>query len=428
MRLLRKRPFRLLWAGQSISILGDQVTLLALPLTAVLVLDTGAGAMGVLAAAGWAPHLLLSMGAGVWLDRSRRRRAVCIAADLARAAVLVTVPLAYVLDALTIEQLIAVAFLIGTLTVAFDTALGILFPLVVAREDYVEGQSAMGVSRSVSAVAGPGLAGALVQGVGAPGALLLDTGSFLASAGFLARLPVDEPPKAPAVGRVRAQLREGVGFVLGHPLLRPSVLCTATINFFNMAFNAIVVLYLADELGLSAGVIGLIFSFGALGALAGAFVAPRVRQRLGTGRAIVLGAVLFPAPLLAFPLVSGPRPVVVATLIAAEALASLGVMIFDVNNNALNVLATPHRLRGRQFGATRTIVYGVRPLGALAGGALGAWLGLRPALAIGAAGALLGVGWLLASAIPSVDELPEAVDPAEERQAATGERAASQSE
>lgn len=214
--------------------------------------------------------------------------------------------------------------------------------------------------------------------------------------------------------------------MLRHPLLRPSVLCTATINLFNMAFNAIVVLFLAEELDFSAALIGVIFSAGALGALAGAFVAPRVRARLGTGRAIVVGAVLFPAPLLAFPLVAGPRPLVVATLVAAEALASLGVMIFDVNNNALNVLATPHRLRGRQFGATRTIVYGVRPLGALAGGALGAWLGLRPALAIGAAGALLGVGWLLASAIPSVVDLPEAVDPAD--QAATAERLASQSE
>lgn len=426
MRLLRDRAFRLLWAGQSISILGDHVTLLALPLAAVLVVDAGAAEMGILAAAGWAPHLLLSLAAGVWLDRSRRRRAVCIAADVARAAVLATVPLAYALDALTIEHLVAVAFLIGSLTVVFDTGLGIIFPLVVRREDYVEGQSAVGVSRSVSAVAGPGLAGALVQGLGAPAALLADTASFAASAGFLARLPVEEPPRARATARVLEQLREGLRFVLRHPLLRPSVLCTATINLFNMAFNAIVVLFLAEELDFSAALIGVIFSAGALGALAGAFVAPRVRARLGTGRAIVVGAVLFPAPLLAFPLVAGPRPLVVATLVAAEALASLGVMIFDVNNNALNVLATPHRLRGRQFGATRTIVYGVRPLGALAGGALGAWLGLRPALAIGAAGALLGVGWLLASAIPSVVDLPEAVDPAD--QAATAERLASQSE
>ena len=207
MRLLRDRAFRLLWAGQSISILGDHVTLLALPLAAVLVVDAGAAEMGILAAAGWAPHLLLSLAAGVWLDRSRRRRAVCIAADVARAAVLATVPLAYALDALTIEHLVAVAFLIGSLTVVFDTGLGIIFPLVVRREDYVEGQSAVGVSRSVSAVAGPGLAGALVQGLGAPAALLADTASFAASAGFLARLPVEEPPRARATARVLEQLR-----------------------------------------------------------------------------------------------------------------------------------------------------------------------------------------------------------------------------
>jgi MFS family permease len=404
--LLRDRAFRLLWTGQTVSILGDQITILALPLTAVLVLDAGAGAMGILFAAAWAPHLVLSLPVGVWIDRMRRRRAVIVVTDLARGLALASIPVAYAFDVLTIGQLVAVALVLGALTVVFDVALGIVVPLVVPRERYAEGQAAFSMSRSAASIAGPALAGGLVQALTAPVALVVDSLSFVFSALTASRVPVEESPPAQQRNGLRADLRAGLAFVLGHPLLRASTGCTATLNFFNFAFNAVVVLYFARVLGLSAGVIGLVFSAGAVGALLGAAIAPRVGKRLGVGRTIVLGAVLFPAPLLLFPLAMGSEPVVVAVLIVGEALASIGVMLFDVNNNSLIVLSTPPALRGRQFGAMRTIVYGVRPLGALLGGALGAWIGLRPTLWLTGTAALLGVVWLVASPLRDVRELP----------------------
>jgi MFS family permease len=199
----------------------------------------------------------------------------------------------------------------------------------------------------------------------------------------------------------------GLRFVFGHPLLRAGVLCTTTINFFNLAFNAIVVLFMSQELGLSPGAIGIVFSAGAVGALVGALLAPRIGRRIGLGPTVVIGAVLFPAPLIVFPLAGGPEWVVIAALIAAEGLSSLGVMLYDVNLNSINLLATPWHLRGRQSGAMRLPNYGVRPIGALAGGLLANAIGLRGALVIGALGALGGVLWLLRSPLPRTRQVPE---------------------
>lgn len=397
--LLGHAGFRRLWAGQTVSVFGDQVTLLALPLTAVLVIHAGPGQMGVLAAAGWLPHLLVSLPAGAWVDGLTRRRAVLVGADLGRAIALASVPLAYVFDAISFVQLLAVALVVGTLSVVFDMAYATFVPLVVPRESIVQAIGKMSLSRSFALVAGPGLGGALVQALSAPVALLADAASFAGSAALVCGVPHALPPVVERLS-LRATIADGLRFVLGHPLLRAGVLCTSTINFFNMAFWAIVVLFMSSTLGLSAGAIGLVFSVGAVGGVAGAAVAAHVGRWLGMGPAITIGAVLFPAPLLLFPLASGPEWLVLTMLIVGEFLSSVGVMLFDVNLNGVNVLATPAQLRGRQAGAGRVFVYGVRPLGALAGGVLGAWIGLRPALWIGALGALLGVVFLLASPLP----------------------------
>ena len=391
-----------------ISVLGDQVSALALPLAAVLTLHASAAQMGVLSAAVWAPHLVFSIVAGAWVDRRTRRRSLLVAMDLGRAAALATIPAAYALGALTMAQLYAVAFAVGSLTVVFDVANSTFFPLVVRRDQIVDAQSRLSTSRSASYIAGPALAGFLVQALRAPVALLADALSFLGSAFFISRIAVEEPPLASGVDGepLRRRLAEGFRFLLGQPILRAGIGCTSTINFFNLAFNAIVVLYMSRELGLSAGVIGAVLSAGAVGALVGAVLAPRVERRIGIGPAIVAGAVLFPAPLLLFPLARGPEWAVVTLLVVGELFAAFGVMIFDVNQNSLWFLLTPYELRARATGSSRTLTYGVRPLGALAGGALGALLGLRPALWITGAGALLGVVWLLFSPTLAVRETP----------------------
>lgn len=405
--LWRHPPFMRLWAGQTISVFGDQITLLALPLAAVLTLDASAAEMGLLTAAGWAPHLFLSLGVGVWVDQRRHRRALLIGADLGRALVLGTVPLAYALDALTIEQLYAVAFAVGAFTVVFDVAYGSFFLLVVPRAAVVDANSKLMVSRSASYVGGPALAGVLVQTVTAPVTLFLDALSFVGSALFLRRIPVDEPHVAASSERLRSRVAEGFRFILRNPILRAGLGGTATVNFFNFVFAAVVVLFISTELGLSAGLIGAVFSAGAVGALVGAVIAGWVGRRIGVGPAIVLGSVLFPFPLILFPLADGPEPLVVGMLVAAEFVSSIGVMIFDVNQNSLMVLVTPYRIRSRMVGAHRTVNYGVRPLGALLGGFLGAALGLHEALWVGAIGATLAVLWFWFSPIRTLRDLPE---------------------
>ncbi|MFN2471765.1 MAG: MFS transporter [Gaiellaceae bacterium] len=409
--LWRHADFMRLWAGQTISVFGDQVTMLALPLTGVLVLDASAAEMGVLTAAGWLPHLVLSLGAGVWIDRREGRRDLMIGADVTRALVVATVPLAYVLDALTMGQLYAVALAVGALTVVFDLAYSSYFVVVVPRASLVDAQSKLMTTRSASYVAGPSLGGVLVQVLTAPVALLADAVSFLASAAFLSRLQTLEPaPDASAPEPLRTRLAGGARFLLAHPVLRAGLATATTLNFFNFVFHAVVLLFLANELGLSAGLIGAVFSAGAVGALVGAVIAARVGRRIGYGPTVVLASVVFPAPLVLFAFAGGPQPLVIALLFAGEFLSSVGVMLFDVNSNSIQALLTPHRVRARAVGFHRTINYGVRPVGALVGGLLGELIGLRLTVFVGAAGAILAVFFAFFSPLRTLRELPEEAD------------------
>jgi MFS family permease len=404
---LRRQPeFLKLWAGQTVSVFGDAVTLLALPLTAVLTLHAGASQMGLLTAAGLAPHLLFSLPVGAWVEHRRGRRRVMVAADLGRAVLLGTVPVAAALGALTLVQLYAVAFAIGAFTVFFDLSYTSLFVLVVPRRDILEANSKLSLSRSLSWMGGPPLAGGLVQLLTAPFALLADAVSFVVSGLLVGAIRVEEPEVDTQPGRLRDRLREGFQFVLGHPLLRANLGCAATINLFNFAFHAIFVLYATRELGLDPGLLGVVLGAGAVGSTIGALVAQRAERLLGLGPSIVLGALLFPAPLMLVPLAAGPQPVLAGFLFTAEFLAGLGVMIFDVSANSMTTLLTPYRIRARTSGVSRFVNYGIRPIGALVGGALGSAIGLRPTLWIATAGALLGVVWLVASPLPALRERP----------------------
>ncbi|HKO75449.1 MAG TPA: MFS transporter [Gaiellaceae bacterium] len=407
MRLLRGADFRNLWVGQTVSLFGDQVTLIALPLAAVLVLHASAAEMGYLTAAELIPHLLFSLPAGAWLERVERRRWLMIAADVGRAGLLVSIPIAYGLDALTFAQLYAVAFLAGTLAVVFDISYMTLYVAVTKREDYVEANSLLNGSRAFSNVAGPSLGGVLVQILSAPAALLVDAFSYVGSAIFLGRIRATEPPLEPAHGGMFTQVREGMRFIFRHDILRPSLISVATLNFFNFVFAALFILYATRELHVRAGALGLVLGAGAVGGMLGALLTGRLSRRLGVGPAFVLGMVLFPAPLLLVPLAGGPKTVVLAMLFAAEFLSALGVMILDITAGAIIVAFTPDRLRSRATGALRFVNYGVRPLGALTGGALGAAFGLRPTLWFAAAAGVLGVLWLVPSPVPKLLKLPE---------------------
>lgn len=408
---LRRQPeFLKLWAAQSISQLGDQITYLALPLVAVLTLDASAAQMGLLTAAELMPHLLFSLAAGVWIEGRADRRRLMIVADLVRAGILVSVPIAAAFGVLSFPQLYAVGFAAGTFAVLFDISWSTLFVSVVPRRDVVEANSKLSASRALSFVTGPSLAGFLVQALTAPVTLLLDAVSFVGSALFLARIEAKEPPVADDGRESPLQsLRGGFRFVLGDELIRPELLCTATINLFNFVFHAIFVLYATKELGVKPALLGLVLGAGAVGGIFGALVAVRVERVIGIGPAFTLGCVLFPLPLVLVPLASGSEPRVVAMLGLAELFSSVGVMILDVNGGSLMYLRTPDRVRSRMSGTYRFVNYGVRPLGALLGGALGTVLGLQTTLWIGVIGALAGVLFLFFSPIPRLREVAEAV-------------------
>ena len=402
--LHRQRTFLRFWAGQTVSVFGDQVSALAIPLTAVLVLHASALEVGLLTSMAWLPHLFFSLPAGVWIDSRPRRRRMMIAADALRAAALFTLPVAWWLGALTVWQLLVVTFVVGALTVVFDLANASFFVALVRRAQYVEAQGRFSTSRSLSYIAGPSTAGFLVQLLGAPVALLVDATSFVFSALMLGGTDVDEPPvEHPEEGAVH-RLRAAFAHLLRDPLLRGSLLCTSTINFFNFLLVAIFVLYASRTLGLSAGTIGIVLGVASVGALLGAMIAPRVGRLLGIGRAVVIGAVLFPVPMALFPLAHGSHVVSSAMLLTGEFFASVGVMIFDVNQNSLLALAIPQALRSRVVGAYRFVNYGTRPVGALLGGILGSAIGLRETMWISVVGATLGVLFLFASPMPTVRE------------------------
>lgn len=408
MTLLRERGFRNFWLATSVSLLGDQIALLALPLVAVLVLDAGAGQMGVLTASALLPHLLFSLPAGVWLDRVASRRRVMVATDLGRAALVGTIPLAYALDVLTLAQLYAVTFLAGTLAVLFDLSYPTLFVSLVSRDRYLEGNSLVHGSRSFSFVAGPSLGGLLTSAFSAPFALLGDAISFLVSALFLGRVRAQEPPiETEEEPSVRARVATGLRFIAGNPIFRPTLTAVATLNFFNYGFQALFVLYATRTLDVAPGTLGLVLGAAAIGGLIGAVVAARIGRALGVGRAFFLGCVLFTLPLVLVPLADGPRWLILGMLFLAEFCSGLGVMILDINAGSIMFALTPDRLRSRATGAFNVVNWGIRPLGALVGGALGAWIGVRPTLWVATVGALAGALLLLPSPVPALRELPE---------------------
>ncbi|MDO3701565.1 MFS transporter [Micromonospora sp. C28SCA-DRY-2] len=403
-RLLRERAFRRYWSAQTVSYFGDEISTLALPLLAVLGTGAGPAEMGYLTAALLAPNLLFSLLAGAWVDRYPHKRRVMILTDLGRALLLATVPAAYLLDLLALPQLYLVAFGVGTLAVLFEVARGPLFVSLVQRRDYVDANTLINGSRAMSLVAGPSIGGVLVQVLTAPIALLADALSYVVSAYFLARIRPTEP--APARGGGLG-IGAGLGFLARAPMMRAILLGTTTVNLFNFMFAALFVLYATQELGLAPGMLGLVLGAGAVGGLCGAAVTGRLTRRFGIGPTLVASFVLFPAPLLLVPLAGGPTPLVLGMLFTAEFLCAVGVMLLDIVSGSVQTALTPDAMLARVTGARRTVNYGIRPIGALIGGALGTALGVREALWIATAGALTGVLWVLFSPVRRLRDLPE---------------------
>jgi MFS family permease len=405
--LWRHPGFVKLWAAQTVSAFGDQVTVLALPLLAVTTLGAGAGQMGVLRAAETGPILVVGLFAGVWVDRLRRRP-ILIAADLGRAALLLAIPLAAWLDVLRIELLYAVGILVGTLTVFFDVARQSYVTAVVGRGQLVDANSKLAVSASGAEVVGPGLAGGLVQLLGAPATVLLDALSFAVSGALIGRIRNPEP--APAVRpdrpNVWREIRAGLHLVACNPILRTLAGATGSGNVFENARYAVLVLYMTDDLGLSPGAIGLVLAAGSVGYFLGAFLPARTARRFGLGRAIVGAMSVFWFSELLYPFAAGPPAVAVPLLIAALFLGGLASPSYDVNQFSLRQAITPDHLLGRVNASMRVLIRGAVPIGALLGGLIGELFGLRAVMVFGALGGLSSLLWLWRSPIPSLQSVP----------------------
>ncbi|MGW1003670.1 MFS transporter [Streptomyces sp. NPDC002520] len=402
--LLREPSFRRYWTGHTVSLFGDQTTLIALPLLAVLALDAGAAQMGWLTAAGLLPSLLFSVHAGVWADRRGHRRRMMIITDLGRALVLASLPVAWALEWLGLGQLYVVAFMVGTLSVLFDVCNAALFVSLVPAERYVEGNSLLNGSRAMSYMIGTSAGGALVQLLSAPVALLADTASYLASAWQLSRIRPTEPP---AAERAEGDLMAGFRHLVSSRILRGYYGAVTTLNLFNFAFQAVFVLYATTGLGLGPGLLGAVLGSGAVGSVIGSLLTGRIVRRVGIGRATLLGLFAFPAPLALVPLAQGPVALTATCLFLAEFGSGFGLMLLDIAGGSLTATLIPNRLRSRVAGAGRVFNYGIRPIGALAGGWLGSAIGLRPTLWIATLGALLGMAWVLPSRILLHTKRPE---------------------
>lgn len=405
--LWRHADFVKLWTGQTISLFGSQITFLALPLTAVLVLEASPAQMGFLTAAGAIPSLLVGLFVGVWVDRYRRRP-ILIAADLGRAALLFAIPVAAILGMLRIEHLYVVAFLVGTLELFFDVAHRSFLPSLVKREQLVEGNSKLEMSRSIAMILGPGVAGGLVQLVTAPIAIAVDAISFLISALFLGWIRAPEPAPKPSDQRenIWRELGEGLRLVSGNRLLRAIAGCMGIVGLFNSVLEAVFVLYVTRELGIEPGLLGLVFAVGSVGFLLGTLLPGWVTRRFGLGPGIVGGLLLVGLSDLLIPLADESMAVVVIILVimTAQFFFGLGFVVFNTGQVSLRQAITPDRLQGRMNAMMSFVGWGIVPLGGLLGGGLGEVIGLRPTLLLAALGEILAVLWLLLSPVRSLHE------------------------
>lgn len=390
------RDFRRLWLGRTIAAAGFQVGVLALQLTAAVSLNATPFEMGLLVAANSAPALVWSLLAGVWVDRLRRRR-LLIVADLGRAALLVTIPIAWLGGWLAMPQLLVVAFAVGTLTTMFDIAALAYVPSLVGRERLLPANTALQSSAAAMNIGGPGLAGALVQWLTAPIAIVANAVGYVASALSIAAITTAEPPPPTRRDGLRRQIAEGFGYLLARPVLRQLALAGGTFALFTGMRSAAVVLYLVDALSVEAFELGLVWSFAGIGGLMGATAAGWAARRLGTGRVLIaahsIGLFAALTPFAGFL----PPSLILPTLIVASLGMGFMMPVYSINETTLRQSLVEDHMLGRMSATSSFLFHGVVPVGALLGGALASLIGLQQTLFLSAAGAVAGVVWFAPS-------------------------------
>ncbi|MFC9465439.1 MFS transporter [Streptomyces coelicoflavus] len=385
--LLNDRDFGRLFAATALGQLGDRIIFLTLPLVAIATLHADEFQVGLLTATTTAGSLLVGLPAGAWVDRMRKRT-VLIGSDLLRAAALLTIPLAWWADLLSVRLLYAVALLHGVLTVFFDVAHVSYLPHLVGRDKLVEGNARLSAIRSVTSIGGPAVAGPLAGLVGAPATLLASSAGMTMSGLFAAtirrREEMPEPSPSPRLGR---EIKEGLHFVLRHPALRAIMFSDALFNLSLVMYQTMLLVFLERTMGLEPFGIGLVLSGMGCGALLGALTATTLARRIGQ-RPVIWLATLVTCPLAVLMPLAHPGWTLYGGAVGLAAL-SLGGVVRVVAQSGLQQSLTPDRLLGRMAATARFVSSGGVPLGGLMGGASGAAFGATATLWIGAAGMTL---------------------------------------
>jgi MFS family permease len=403
--------FLKLWMGETVSYIGSQITVLVLPLTAILFLKVNSAQLGVLNAMDYMPFLLFSLVAGIWIDR-HHRRPILIIANIGRAVLLIFIPLLAWFGHLRFEYLLAITFLVGIFNVFFSLAYQSFLPSVVNREELTEGNSKLALSLSLSEVIGPGLGGLLLQIIAAPFALLVDACSFLISAFNLLLIHVHEPEPVHTRGmqNVWHDMKAGFKITFGNASLRAFAGEAAHYNLFWQMFLTVFLLYAIRILHISVLFLGILFALGSVGGLIGVLLTNYTARRFGVGPTITVAAMIGCMPPLLIPFIHGQGILQTSLLATAFLLTGAGVTGCNVHVISVRQALTPERFLGRMNSIYRLLTYGVIPIAALLSGFLGQWIGLHNTLLISTCGLALDFLWLLLSPIPRLRTLAFSID------------------
>jgi MFS family permease len=385
-----------LWAGQTVALFGEQITLLALPLTAIQLLNASASQVGLLNALSYLPVIFVTLLAGVLADRLRRRR-LLIAANVGRIVILALVPIFAWAGHLSIGLLFLVAFGTGLFTAQFDVAYQAYLPSLIDRRLLVEGNSKLQSSQSIAQTAGQGLSGVLIQVFTAPTAILFNSVGYLVSVVSLLSIRATEPTRIAPRRSIRAEIMEGLRVTLAHPVLRVLVAESAWFNLMWDVVLVVIPIYGIRVLHLGAARLGLVIAAGSIGAFGGSVLAGSIGRRLGTSRAMAAGMLLACVATIALPAATGPTWAIMAQLIASYVVNGFGITVFNVHSVALRQSLVPTELIGRVSASYRFASFAAIPIGGFAGGVLAERLGSRTALAVSVIGLVIGAVAFFAS-------------------------------
>jgi MFS family permease len=401
LNLWKNTDFTKMWIGQTISMFGSQITAFAIPLVATITLKATPLQMGVLQAVQYVPFLLFGLVAGVWIDRLRKRP-VLTTSDFLSATFLILIPILSFVKLLDMNILLVISFVVGVLATFFAVAYQSYLP-VLCREQLLEGNSKIEFSRSIAQLAGPGVAGILVQVLTGPGTIILDAASFIVSGMFFIWISFVEPVKVRETGHTNIidEMKVGLRVVFKSRLLRSIAGCSATSNFFEYMVNAILVLYIIRTLGFSSLTYGIIIMLGSTGAIFSSMCTTTLIKRYGIGPICVFAILLSGIGQLIIPFALYPNTMTIVILVVAKLVFSFGMTLYDISQVSLRQMITEEHLQGRMNATMRFLVWGAIPFGSLAGGVLGELLGLHLTLEIAVVGGLLSFTWIYFSPVRS---------------------------